>query len=308
MRRYRWALAALLSVGTIQAQPPAQPALPGQPAQPAQPGGVQLGGPGTVPIQPGAAPAQPGAVPAQPGAVVPPPPAPAADPKLDQLLNRWEKEMSSITSLQADLTRTTVDKVWGGNDVFVGKAKYVKPNFALLDVQKKGAPNDYEKFLCTGTFLYQFLPASKVINVFELPQPRPGQPAVNNDFLSFFFGMKATEAKLRYDLKLVKEDQHYFYLEVQPKMAADKADFTRARLVLSAPTMLPREVWFEQPNGNEVKWDLPKVERDVKIDRSEFAPPAQLPAGWNMVRVPRAENTPPPTNNLPPSRVRPQDK
>jgi len=280
MRLYRLALAGFLMAGTIQAQPPTPP------AQTPPAGGVQLGGPGAAPA---------------------PPAAPAADPKLDQMLQRWEKEMSSITSLSADLTRSTVDKVWGGNDVFVGKAKYVKPNFALLEVQKKDAPAVYEKFLCTGTFLYQYVPASKVINVFQLPQPQPGQPAVNNDFLSFFFGMKATEAKLRYDLKLVKEDQWYYYLEVQPKLATDKADFSRARLVLNVTTMLPREVWFEQPNGNEVKWDLPKVERDVKIDRAEFAPPVQLPAGWNLVRVPRAETSPPPSN-LPPTRVRPQDK
>lgn len=293
MRLYRLALASLLMVGTLQAQPPTQPA---PPAQNPPAGGVQLGGPGAAPAQP----AQPA-----PPAVAP---APAADPKLDQMLNRWEKEMSSITSLSADLTRTTVDKVFGGNnDVFTGKAKYVKPNFALLDVQKKDAPGVYEKFLCTGTFLYQYVPASKVINVFQLPQAAPGQPAVNNDFLSFFFGMKATEAKQRYDLKLVKEDQWYYYLEVQPKLAADKADFSKARLVLNVATMLPREVWFEQPNGNEVKWDLPKVERDVKIDRNEFAPPTTLPAGWNLVRVPRAESSPPPTN-LPPSRVRPQDQ
>src|SRR5262249_51764619 len=149
---------------------------------------------------------------------------PAAD-RLDHVLDRWEKEMQSVTTLSADLARKSVDKVWNNTEEFAGKAKYMKPNMAVLEMQKKGSPQVFEKYLCTGTFLYQWAPASKTINVFELPAPKPGQPQ-QNDFLSFFFGMKANEAKLRYDLKLVKEDQYYFYIDILPKLPVDKADFS----------------------------------------------------------------------------------
>jgi TIGR03009 family protein len=243
-------------------------------------------------------PAQQNPQPAQPG-------APNGE-RLDGLLQRWEKEMQSVQTLTVDMIRTTKDKVWNTDEVFAGKAKYMKPNRAVLEMQKKGNPQVYEKFLCTGTFLYQWVPGSKVINMFELPPPRPGQQA-QNDFLSFFFGMKADEAKQRYDLKLVKEDQWYVYIEVLPKMAADKADFAKARLVLNQSNFLPRQVWFEQTNGNEVMWDLPKAERDVQVNPAEFAPPGQLPPDWNMVKVPRSES-PPPGNNLKPSVIRQNEK
>jgi TIGR03009 family protein len=245
----------------------------------------------------------------QPPQAAPPPagaqPAAPNGERLDALLQRWEKEMQSVQTLTVDMVRTTKDKVWATDEVFAGKAKYMKPNMAILEMQKKDNAQVYEKFLCTGTFLYQWVPANKVVNVYELPPPQPGQPA-QNDFLSFFFGMKAEEAKQRYDLKLIKEDQWYVYIEVVPKLQSDKAEFAKARLVLNQTTFLPRQVWFEQTNGNEVTWDLPKADRDMAMNRNEFGPP-QMPPGWNMVKVPRAE-APPPTANLKPSVIRQNEK
>src|SRR5262245_16774265 len=164
-------------------------------------------------------------------------------------------------------------------------------------MQKKGKPEIYEKILSSGNFVYQWNPAGKVINVFELP---PGQKADDN-LLSFLFGMKAEEAKQRYDLKLVKEDQWWTYIEVIPKRAEDKVDFQRARLVFSTSTFLPRQVWLEQPNGNEVTWDLPKIAPNVQLNATLFAPPTQAPAGWNLVKMPRADAAPRP--DAPPPRV-----
>src|SRR5262249_9715117 len=77
--------------------------------------------------------------------------APAAPGRLDALLARWEKEMQSIQTLTAEITRTSKDKVWQTEEVFVGKAKYMKPSMALMELQKKGNAQIYEKYLCTGT-------------------------------------------------------------------------------------------------------------------------------------------------------------
>jgi TIGR03009 family protein len=270
MRHYRLALAVLLLVGMgLQAQQPPQPFPSAQ-----NPNGA------------------------------------AAPSRLDELLARWEKEMQSVTTLTAEITRTMKDKVWQSDEVFVGKAKYMKPNLAIMELQKKNNGGVFEKYLCTGSYLYQWVPSSKAIHVYELPTPKAGQPQTDDNFLSFFFGMKAEEAKKRYELKLVKdtdkENPWYIYIEVLPKLPVDKADFSRARLVLNASNFLPRQVWFEQPNGNELTWDLPKVDRDVRIDRSEFAPPTAPPAGWNMVKVPRADAVP--RNDVKPTVVRPNER
>ncbi len=245
---------------------------------------------------------QPASAPSTPPANSPPDAPNAA--RLDQLLQRWEQEMKNVQTLSAEMVRKDLDKTRGATEEFSGTAKYMKPNLALLEMAKKDNPNVYEKYLASGTYMYAWVPASKVVRVYELPAPKPGQVGDDN-FLSFLFGMKAEEAKRRYDMKLVKEDQWYVYVEVLPRFPADKADFAKARLVLNQSNFLPRQVWFEQPNGNEITWDIPKIASGVNLPREAFQPPAQLPPGWNMVRVPRAEA---PAPQQPPRVVRPQDR
>jgi TIGR03009 family protein len=222
------------------------------------------------------------------------PAAPALDPahnRLDALLMQWEKEMAAVQTLYCNCTRTTVDKVFQVSEVFEGAAQYMKPNLAMLEMRKKDKPDAFEKYICTGTFLYQYAPKNKEIHVYELPPPKPGQVADDN-ILSFLFGMKAEEAKRRYDLQLVKEDQYYIYLKITPRLANDKQDFQEARLVLNQNSFLPRELWFVQPNGNEIKWDIPKIQNGVRLNRTDFTAPA-TPPGWTMVKVPRANDVPP---------------
>src|SRR5262249_9636651 len=96
----------------------------------------------------------------------------------------------------------------------------------------------------------------------------------------------AAQAKLRYQLTLEPPpDQSYFYVKVLPREAPDKADFTQAQLVLFRTNLLPRRVWFLQPNGNEVTWDFNKVQSGIDIPPALFAQP-NLPAGWQWERNP----------------------
>jgi TIGR03009 family protein len=216
------------------------------------------------------------------------PAAPAIDPannRLDNLLLSWEQAMAGVQTIAARCTRTTLDKTFQMTEVFEGSAKYMKPNLAILEMQKKDKPEVFEKYICSGTYLYEYVPQNQEIRVHEMPAPKPGQVAEDN-FLSFLFGMKAAEARRRYDLRLVKEDQWYIYIEILPRFPADKADFQRARLVLNMGTFLPRQLWFEQPNGNEVKWDINPIQAGAALNRTEFTSPS-VPQGWHLVRAPK---------------------
>ena len=100
------------------------------------------------------------------------------------------------------------------------------------------------------------------------------------------FGMKAEEAQRRYALTLAKEDTYYVYVDITPRFAADRAEFQRARLVLNKDNYLPRQLWFEHVNGNEVTWDIPRIQANgAGIDRRTFDAP-RAPAGWRLVMVP----------------------
>lgn len=226
------------------------------------------------------------------------------NPRLDALLLNWEQQMTKIQTIVAHCTRTSVDKTFQVAEVYEGTAQYMKPNLASLEMRKKDKPQIFEKYICSGTFLYEYAPAEKVIRVHELPPSKPGQVAEDN-FLSFLFGMRAEEAKRRYDLKLVKEDQWYVYIEILARFPADKQDFQRARLVLNSKTFLPRELWFEQPNGNEVKWDIPKLESNLELRRTDFTAPTP-PPGWKLIRMPRATEGAAKSPTVPPRVVRPK--
>lgn len=222
------------------------------------------------------------------------PAAPLLDPdrnRLDALLLQWEQMMTRVETVSAECTRITDDKVSGRKEEFVGKAKYMKPNLAALYLEKKTKPDIFERYICSGTYLYEYRPQQKRMVIHELPPPKSGQ--FDDNLLSFLFGMKAEEAKRRYDLKLVQEDKWWIYLEIVPRYPADKADFAKARLVLSNRTFLPRALWFMENNKNEIKWDIPKIDTGVALDRKEFSPPSP-PPGWDVRREKRPEVTPAP--------------
>jgi TIGR03009 family protein len=232
----------------------------------------------------------------------------AANAKLDQYLRRWEQEMRKIQTLSALLNRIDKDKAFERTTKYSGYALYMKSgsgptamNLALLELKRENKTDIEEKFVCTGTYLYQFAPAQKEIRAYELPRPKPGQVADDN-FLSFLFGMKADEARKRYTMTLAKEDKWYIYIDVVARTAADRSDFARARLVLNKDTYLPRQLWFEHANGNEVTWDVPRIDPKANVDRRAFDAP-KPPAGWKLVPVNRAANSG--ATNPPPRVVRP---
>jgi TIGR03009 family protein len=220
----------------------------------------------------------------------PPAPSPAADNKvLDEHLAKWEAAMKKVETLGAQLTRIDKDPVFERVQKLTGVAYYMKAgsgptaqNLALLQMNLEGQKEFKEKFICTGAYIYQFLPEQKEIRYYKLPKPEPGQVGEENNLLTLLFGMKAEDAKRRYELKLDKEDANYIYVYISPRSAADKADFQRARLVLNKSNYLPRQLWFEHANRSEVLWDIPNLQIGMALDRRTFDPP-QAPPGWKLV-------------------------
>src|SRR5579871_1170702 len=222
-----------------------------------------------------------------------PPAGAAADNPLDQHLQKWEDAMKKVETLGAQLKRIDKDPVFDRVISMVGEAYYMKAgggtkveNLALMEMRPEGAKDRKEfkeKFICTGTYIYSFLPEQKEIRYYELPKPKEGQVG-EDSLLSLLFGMKATEAKNRYELKMAKEDAHYIYVDITPRSDVDKSDFKRARLVLNKSNYLPRQLWFEHANRSEVMWDIPNMQIPMaKLDRRVFDAPKAPPPGWKIV-------------------------
>jgi TIGR03009 family protein len=226
-------------------------------------------------------------------APAPQPQAVQLDPatnKLDSLLVNWEKAMSSINSLYTVVNRSSTDKVLLSVDTFEGEARFLKPNKASLYLKNVKKSDDFEYLILNGQNAYRFDPSNKEIQVYSLPPAKQGQVSDEN-FASMLFGMKAAEAKRRYDLQFTKEDQYYYYIQVLPRDNRDKADFSRARLVLTKTTNMPRQIWFEMPNGNETTWEFTKMQPNVTLRSSDFDQPTP-PANWKIKKVATPEQGP----------------
>lgn len=227
------------------------------------------------------------------------PPIPV-DSVLDGYLQRWEQEMQKVQSLEAQMHRLDVDHTFNAKTEYEGVARYMKDgkgpstrNLALLEMRPKGQKDFSEKFICTGTYLYMFSPGTKEIKAYELPKTRPGEMADDN-FLSFMFGMKAEEAKRRYDLKLDHQDDYYIYVNVTPRYPRDREDFQTARIVLYKKTFLPTQLYFRQPNNNEVQWDISpsNLRINIPLNQRAFEKPV-TPKDWKFVQVPLGADAPP---------------
>jgi TIGR03009 family protein len=221
----------------------------------------------------------------------------ATDGQLLELFIRHGDESAFTVLLRrhAALVLTVCRRV---NEVYGGTLKYLKPDMAVLEMHKRGKPDTVEKYVRVGRLLYEYRPKEKVVQVFELP---PGTASRELQMLlPSPVAVTAGETKRLYETKLLKMDQWYVYIGLKPRIE-DARDFgVRGRLVLNKSTQLPRQWWFEQENGNEVTWDVVRIEENVPLSKKDFREAALVPAGWKLQRVPRLADPPPPKDPPPP--------
>src|SRR5205814_1050605 len=156
-----------------------------------------------------------------------PPTAPAAAPAaapfdpdrnpLDRYLLRWEEAMKKVDTLALACTRKEIDKVYRSEKSYQGTVHFLKPTYFFWDMRVKGKPQEFERLICSGQFIYQFVPAERVIRVYPGLKVGPHGGIGEDSSIAFLFGMKGTAAKERYSLSLFKEDKLYIYVDVIPK-------------------------------------------------------------------------------------------
>lgn len=275
---------------------------------------------GPPPIAPGAAPpVGPGAAPpAQPFVPVA---APGASP-LDKHLDNWERTMAAVVNFRVEIELTRTDAVFKRARNYKGVVLCMKPNFAILRLDNIGDPTktDYEAVICNGRSVYLYNGVEKSVTEHKLPAPNPNQRAgTDNLMLDFLSGLKAAEAKRRFEITIFKEDENYVYLNLKPLLPQDKSEFQQINMALYGPNVkikqlayLPAQVLKVNPNGDTESWkfsdpktNLPGIEarvfeyKEVPGFQYKLAPaqpqPQQLPPG-----VRPTQPTLPGGNGLPP--------
>lgn len=222
-------------------------------------------------------------------------PQPAQMPKVDDLVSSWEKTLSSLQSLSMDCKRITKDRVFETTEEYRGSAKLLRPAQAKEGVRAslelfkvaggKVQLERFEKYLFTGSALYEYSAANKVIRKHSIAQPKAGDRDAG--VFSLMFGKGAGDIAKRYRLSLEPaKDAYYFLVKVEPKEEQDKADFRVAYVALYRSNLLTAMVELQQPNGNVVRWEFSDIKPNAVIDERAFAPPEPPPAGWQLERIP----------------------
>jgi TIGR03009 family protein len=243
------------------------------------------------------------AVAQQPGQPQPtPPPNPAQQAaELQGILMNWQKAMSGITKFHIEQASKTMKYVvpFPETTFHAGDVKFLAPRQFLVDLKKvekgKYVPTDFFKIVCTGNATFQFEPKDKKIYYMPLPDKK----ASDDTIMGFLFpDMKMTEFQERYQLSLAPApagyEKFYYFLDILPKRPEDRQNFSKARLLLNRHNFLPRQLYYVEPNGNQVTWDFPKIKTtDANVQPNEFAQPTLPTREWQFARR-MVESGPPP--------------
>lgn len=221
----------------------------------------------------------------------------APDPaRLNSYLDRWEKDSLDLRTLVVSCKRSRYSQtlkeqqdVYEGTIKFLKSGKVFKAAMDLKRIDGRPKPTDFEKIVFTGNFLYEFAPRTQEVKVYEVPKAKAGG---DESFMPFLSGMKADDAKKRYDIKLTKEDDDWIYIEIFPRLPKDKTEFIRAQIVFRRQTFLPQRIWYVEPNKDTITFNIQNIQRNVRLTNADFDKP-ELPKGWKFKPVEKSEDLPP---------------
>jgi TIGR03009 family protein len=204
---------------------------------------------------------------------------PATDPAVDKLLAAWERKSSQLKTLDVTFNRIDEMKGWADEN-YQGKAFLQSPNLACLHFQKvkKGENGkaatlvDHERIVATGQEVRQYDYQTKEIFVFSLDRNQRKR-ALQEGPLPFLFNMKAAEAKQRYFMRITKENQADYMIDIIPLLETDREVFSRAFLQLNKTTFLPDRLLLVATNGKDLqKYTFSAIQPNQEINPIFFQP------------------------------------
>lgn len=214
--------------------------------------------------------------------------------EMETLLGLWEQQSARLTSLTVSFIRIDTSPVWNEKIEFKGNAYLQSPGLACLHFQKltvdpakPAAPNyvDNERIVCTGTDVLQYDYVTKQIFRFPLNK-QDRQRALEEGPLPFLFNMKAAEAKARYTMDLIDQDDKTYLISVLPMLNEDKEVFSSALLLLNKKTFLPDRLVLQSPNQKDNQdYRFSQVLPNQAIDAKYFQANLTI-KGWKLVDNP----------------------
>ncbi|MBL8825022.1 MAG: hypothetical protein JNJ77_20710 [Planctomycetia bacterium] len=237
---------------------------------------------------------------------------------LEGILQSWESDAKGLQSLLVQFKVSEKDPTFNKTTVSFGEAKVLKMptgqyglKLEIFELDKNGNPDPKKikrKYVCSGVWFYNFDIAAKTIWVQQL-QNQNVRP--DDGPFAFLFGMKAVDARKRFDMNIVQSDQNYNWIRVVPLTDQDRRDFTIAQLGVVkfanqiSPKDFPLTIQWREPGKAEITWEFKAVVRnDGKlVNLTEFNVEAEKKAGWQIRQAPTQASLPatPPGNGVQPA-------
>lgn len=237
---------------------------------------------------------------------------------LDGILGTWEADAKSLQSLFISFSITEENPVFKSKTLSYGEAKVLKMptgqyglKLEIYELDRNGKPDPSKlkrKYVCSGTWLYNFDISSKTIFINKL-QNQNMRP--DDGPFAFLFGMKAVEARKRFAISFVQQDEHYTWLKVIPLTAQDQRDFRVAQLGIVryanaiSPKDFPLKIMWREPSETTQTWDFKSVVRNdvTKVNLTDFNVENEKRQGWQIKEAPAQSSQQQPTtpNNVLPA-------
>lgn len=193
------------------------------------------------------------------------------DPKLEQILKDWERESAKIKVLQGEHKRSEFNKVFGVEKQSKGMFYFEAPDKGRIDMQgievKPGAKSTTvdpvtkkpyelscgadEGWICTGNEVLVLTPSEKQFEAFPIPPNMQGANIIQSP-LPFLFGMKADDAKRRFQLTLRGQNDTSYVIDAVPRLQMDAQNYSHAMIALDKVTFIPRGVQLIDPAGTKM--------------------------------------------------------
>ena len=192
--------------------------------------------------------------------------------ELEKLLKQWEDASATIKTLSGEQTRIVYNRVFEVQRLARGEFFYEAPDKGRIDL--KGIPiqegqqssrinpktqtryrleSDQEsKWLCNGDEILTIDEDSKTVEAYPLPPDLKGKNIIHGP-LPFLFGMKAEEAKRRFELSFYdtkKNTANEVWITAKPRQEMDRDNFQEATIQLDRKRFLPLAVRLIDPSGN----------------------------------------------------------
>lgn len=241
----------------------------------------------------------PGGPPQQPGQ--PPAVSPEQQKALDGVLASWEADAKTLQSLFVQFTIEETDPTFKTKNKFFGEAKVLKMptgqyglRLETFNLDRNGQPDRNsikDKIVCSGLWFYQFDIGARAINYRKLENQNT-KP--DDGPFAFLFGMKALDARKRFSMSIVQQDQHYTWIKINPLTDQDKRDFVVAQLGVIqyanaiSPKDFPLQIMWREPGGKDLSWNFKSVVRNdlSRVSMADFTVENEKKQGWQLREAP----------------------